>query len=281
MLDTELMAVVYGLASAAAWGAGDFSGGFATRHDSAFTVTIISQAVGMIILIITAMVVPVSLPPSIIIVYAALAGATGAFGLVLFYSGLARGRMGIVAPISAVVTAILPVLVGIWLEGMPSWVQLAGFGVAFGAVWLLSWSQGAFKVTPAELGLSVGAGICFGLFFIFIGLASEIAIIVPLIVAKLIGITSLIIVARLLHKGGIPAVRHLPVIFLAGIFDVSGNSFFALAARTGRLDIAAVLSSLYPATTVLLAWLILKETMRRQQWFGLVAALAALVLISF
>lgn len=164
MLNSELLAVVYGLASAAAWGAGDFSGGFATRHDSAFTVTIISQAVGMIILVITAIVVPVSLPPSIILVYAAVAGAAGAFGLVTFYSGLARGRMGIVAPISAVVTAVLPVLVGIWLEGLPSWVQLAGFGIAFGAVWLLSRSQGAFNVTPVELGLSVGAGVCSGSF---------------------------------------------------------------------------------------------------------------------
>ena len=281
MLNSELLAVIYGLASAVAWGAGDFSGGFATRHDSAFTVTIISQAVGMIILVITAMVVPVSLPPSIILVYAAVAGAAGAFGLVLFYSGLARGRMGIVAPISAVVTAVLPVMVGIWLEGLPSWVQLTGFGIAFGAVWLLSRSQGVFNVTPVELGLSVGAGVCFGLFFIFIGLASDIAIIVPLIMAKLVGITLLLIVARLLKKGGIPAVRHLPIICLAGIFDVSGNSFYALAARTGRLDIAAVLSSLYPASTVLLAWLILKETMRRQQWLGLAAALAALVFISF
>ena len=281
MLNSELLAVVYGLASATAWGAGDFSGGFATRHDSAFTVTIISQFVGLLILLTATLFIPISLPPSLILVYAALAGASGVIGLVIFYSGLARGRMGIVAPISAVITAALPVVVGIWLEGMPSWLQLAGFGIAFGAVWLLSRSGGAFNVTSAELGLSVSAGVCFGLFFIFIGLASETAIIVPLIMAKLVGITLLLIVAVLLQKGGIPSYRKLPVIFLAGVFDMAGNSFFALAARTGRLDISAVLSSLYPATTVLLAWLVLKEIMQRQQWLGLAAALAALVLISF
>jgi len=281
MINPELLSVAYGLASAIAWGTGDFSGGFATRHDSVFTVTILSQAVGLLILMVTAVVVPVSLPPPRILVYAALAGAAGALGLVTFYSGLARGRMGIVAPVSAIVTAALPVVVGIWLEGPPGWLQLAGFGVAFGAVWLLSRSGGAFNVTSVELGLSSAAGVGFGLFFIFIGLASDTAIIVPLITAKLVGLTLLLIVARLLNKGGLPSLNRLPMICLAGVFDMAGNSFFALAARTGRLDISAVLSSLYPATTVLLAWLILKETMQRQQWLGLAAVLAALVLISY
>jgi drug/metabolite transporter (DMT)-like permease len=281
MIGSEALAVVFGLASAASWGAGDFSGGVATKRNSVYSVIIVSQLVGGALLLALAFLLAEAIPSPDNLLFGGLAGISGALGLVALYTALARGRMGIVAPLTAVVTAFFPVIVGIVNEGFPSTWQLLGFGIAFIAVWFLSRGGSDAAIQARELSLPIAAGLGFGLFFIFIDRVSHSAILWPLVIARIASISMLFVFITTTRRGGkIPARNQLLIIFLAGILDTGGNAFFALATRLGRLDISAVLASLYPAATVLLAWFILKERLAFQQWVGVVAALVALVLIA-
>ncbi|GAB4530756.1 MAG: DMT family transporter [Anaerolineae bacterium] len=288
MLTTDLLAIAYGLASAASWGSGDFSGGLASRRGSVYSVVIISQLIGGLFLLGLALWLGESLPSAYNLILGGVAGVLGVVGLVALYRGLSSGRMGVVAPATAVVAAGIPVLVSLFSVGLPATSQLAGFGMGLAAVWLLSTSgpshgkgrgEGAFGTR--ELGLAATAGLGFGLFFVLIDQVSQSAVLWPLVAARMASIIflSTLTIARRGWKH--PTGGQLPLIALAGIFDTGGNTFFALATRIGRLDIAAVLSSLYPAATVLLAWLVLKERLTPQQWLGVIAALVALVFIAW
>lgn len=280
-MDSEFLAIAYGLASAASWGSGDFSGGFATRRGSVYSVVTISQLIGAVFLVAFAFSLGERIPSATNLILGGMAGISGAIGLVALYSGLASGRMGVVAPIAAVVAAAIPILVSLFTEGLPAASQLVGFGIALSAVWLLSSGGDDGAIQVRELGLAVTAGLGFGLFFIFIDRVSESAVLWPLVAARIASVSFLLILAMVRRGWERPARNLLPLIALSGIFDTGGNAFFALATRAGRLDIAVVLSSLYPAATVLLAWLILKERLMPQQWMGVVAALVALVLIAW
>lgn len=280
MAGSEWAAMTYGIASAAAWGAGDFSGGLATKHNSVFSVVILSQLFGGMLLAVLAVAFSSPLPGIGVMVLGGLAGLSGVAGLLALYSGLARGRMGVVAPVAAVVTVVFPVIIGIVVEGLPSPLQMAGFLVAVAAVWLLTRTGGTSDVQLRELGLPVAAGLAFGLFFILIDQVSDQGVLWPLVSARAASVCLLAAAAMLLRKGSRPAFAHIPIILLAGTLDTAGNAFFALATRAGRLDISAVLASLYPGMTVLLAWLILKENLSRSQWTGVAAALAALAMIA-
>jgi drug/metabolite transporter (DMT)-like permease len=279
-LKTEALAIVYGLSSAVIWGAGDFSGGFATKRNNVYSVIIVSQLVGGTLLIGLALFLAEKIPSLDNLLWGGIAGISGAIGLVALYRGLACGRMGIVAPVSAVVTAALPVIVALFREGLPALSQLLGFGIAIISVWFLSRSGDNAKIQMRELYLPVMAGLGFGLFFILIDRVSENAILWPLAAARIASISLMSIIITVRQQGEMPTRNHLPVIALVGIFDTGGNTFFALATRVGRLDISAILGSLYPAATVLLAWLILKERLMYQQWIGVIAALGAIILIA-
>lgn len=280
MFNAELSAIFSGLASAAFWGAGDFSGGVAARRSSVYTVVIVSQLVGAICLVGLAWLLMEPFPAWADTLYSAAAGICGAIGLVALYHGLASGRMGIIAPVAAVVTAIAPVSFSLFVEGAPAMQQLAGFGLALIAVWLISRPNGEAQVQRRDLVLAVTAGLGFGLFFILFDRVSEGAILWPLVAARIASISLLFLVVTLMQRGEAPALAQVPIIALAGIFDTGGNAFFVLAAQAGRLDIAAVLSSLYPASTILLARFILKERLSAQQWAGVAAALLSVALIS-
>jgi drug/metabolite transporter (DMT)-like permease len=212
---------------------------------------------------------------------AGTAGVVGVIGLVALYSGFASGRIGVVAPIAAVVAAIMPIAAGLLTEGLPSTSQLAGFGLGLVAVWLISSSGDGGSLRPRELGLATIAGLGFGLFFILIDRVSESAILWPLVAARAASVCFLVVFATARRQLERPARNQLPIIAMAGLFDAGGNAFFLLSTRLGRLDVAAVLSSLYPAMTVLLAWIILQERLTSRQWLGVVAALAALVFIGW
>ncbi len=280
MIGSELLAIFYGLTTAASWGAADFSGGFASKRSNVFSVVILSQLVGLIGLAGAAWLWAEPFPLLRDMLYGGLAGLAGGTGLVALYRGLAVGRMGIVAPVVAVVTAILPVIVSLFLEGVPAGQQLAGFGLALVGVWFISQAEGQVNIRPGDLGLPLVAGSGFGLFLVLIDRVSDGAILWPLVGAKITSIGLMVGVITMRQQKGRPAIRQLPVIGLAGLFDNSGNAFFALATQTGRLDIAAILSSLYPAVTIWLAWLFLKERLTPRQWLGVTAALVAVVLIS-
>jgi drug/metabolite transporter (DMT)-like permease len=285
MPGVEAVALAYGVSAAVAWGAADFSGGFATKKSHVFTVVFLSQVVGGVFLAALALVFSGWLPGLRVMLVGGLAGLAGEVGLILLYMGLARGRMGIVAPLSAVVSALLPIAVGAVQAGLPGPLRLVGFAVALVAVWLLAGKGGAqSRITAAEAGCSLGAGLGFGLFMVLIAQISDQAVLWPLVGARFTtaALLGLVFAAR----GGLPAgpvagtkVQWLPIA-MAGVLDAAGNALFALASRTGRLDVAAVLTSLYPAFTVLLAWLVLRERLAARHWLGVAAALAALGCIS-
>jgi uncharacterized membrane protein len=274
-----LLGAVLGLASAASWGLGDFSGGLATRRSNVYGVVVISQAVGLVLLVVLALLFCEPMPPTVELAWAAAAGLAGTGGLLALYSGLAAGPMGVVAPVAAVSTAALPVAFGTLFEGLPSAASLVGFGLAFVAVWLVSGSGRDRALRARDLALPLAAGVGFGFFLILIGRTSDAALLWPLVMARVVSLTALGFVA-LGRRAAMPAAGLMPLAALTGVFDAGGNAFYALAAVVGRLDAAAVLSSLCPAVTVLLARAILKERISRRQWLGLAAALVAVLLIA-
>ena len=281
MIPAELLVVFFGLLAAASWGAGDFSGGFASKKANVFSVVLIVQTVGVFLLAASAYLMGEEIPGISGIIWGAVAGIFIGIALLALYHGLSQGKMGFIAPISAVVAASVPVLYGAFYEGLPATHQMAGFLFALVAVWLIAGeNNGIGKIQFHDLMFPLIAGIGFGIFFISIDHVSETAVYWPLAVARAAAV--LMVLGFIVVKGSIsvPSRGILPIIVLAGIFDTGGNTFFALASQAGRLDIASITSSLYPAGTVLLAWLILKEKMAIRQWTGVLLALIAIILIS-
>ena len=280
MIGSGFSVILLGLASAAAWGAGDFSGGLASKRTSAYSVVILSQFVSLVLLVLSAVLIPEGANSLRDMILGGIAGVCGAAGLVALYSGLARGPMGVVAPITAVVAAIVPVIFSILNEGFPAMEVFVGFIIALIAVWLISQGDQDAKIHLSDLRLPIIAGFGFGIFFILIDQVSSNAILWPLVSARSALILVVFIVGMLSRNIELPVLTRLPIIALAGIFDTGGNVFFALATRVGRLDISAILSSLYPAATVVLAWIILKERLAMRQWIGILLALVAVILIA-
>ena len=206
-------------------------------------------------------------------------------GLLILYYSLAQGQMSIAAPVSALFAAVLPVIVGALTQGLPDVLQLSGFGLALSAVWLIS--QGSqtegFRIQHlADLRLPILAGVGFGCYFIFIHYATQgtDSVLWPMLVSRLAG-TLLLFMVVLARREPLAVPRSAwAVVFFNATLDVGGNLFYILASRIGRLDTAAVLSSLYPGATVLLAWILLKERIAYKQWIGIAAALAAIVLFT-
>jgi drug/metabolite transporter (DMT)-like permease len=280
MINSEMIAVVYGLVSAASWGSGDFSGGFATKSSSVLGVLLVGHIVSVVLLSICALWFGSPMPNIYSFTAGVLAGVTGVTGLAALYKGLANGQMGIVAPLTAVTTAALPVLLGIFLEGFPSALPIIGFFIAFTAIWLLSNPEKSLKFQWRQTSLPIKAGILFGLSMVFIDQAAERTVLWPLVVARITGLAVLTAMLLIFRQGSMPSKSNYPIVCLAGMFDTGGYTFYALAAHTGRLDTSAVLASMYPATTVMLAWLLLKERLAGRQWIGVMAALTAIILIA-
>ncbi|HKL00696.1 MAG TPA: EamA family transporter [Desulfotignum sp.] len=280
MMTTETLAISCGIGSAVAWGAGDFSGGMASRKGNLLKVVLYSQFIGGLFLMGMAFVFAETMPPVSHLVYGAFAGIFGNIGLIALYRGLSTGRMGIVAPLSAVLTALVPIGYTAVYAGLPSITRFAGFVCFMIAVWLLSSADAGFRMTGRELLLSCAAGVGFGLFFIFIDKANDLAIFWPLVWARAASVCFLFTVVLVAGKSGTRLTGQWFFIVMTGVLDALGNLLFSTAAHLGRLDVSAVLASLYPAATVLLAWLFLREKLRRRQWVGVGTAFIALGLIS-
>lgn len=281
-MDANILAIIFGLASAISWGAGDFSGGMASRRSRASLVVWLSQLLGGVLLLLLALVFGEPLPGVRDLLLGAAAGLAGMAGLALLYRGLAMGQMGIVAPLTAVIAASLPVLVSTIIEGLPPVAKLIGFAFGLLAVWFLSRPEDGGRLRLADLWLPFASGIGFALFFILVDQMTTGSVFWPLTAARATSVTVLFAMLWLRGREKIvwPNGRLWLLILLSSLFDAAGNVFFALAAQAGRLDIAAILSSLYPAITVLLAWLMAQERLRPVQWLGVAAALVALLLIA-
>ncbi len=280
MINPETLAVTCGLGSAVAWGAGDFSGGFASRKGNLMGVILISQLLGGMLLAVMALLASETLPGFYDLSNGFFAGICGCMGLTTFYWGLTHGRMGIVAPLSAVLTALVPIGYATFFEGLPSLNQFAGFFLVMVSVWLLSAADSDLRMTRMELGVALAAGLGFGLFFIFIDRANTHAVFWPLVAARLASVSLLLCMVLVGKKTPRPLHGQWVFILLCGALDAGGNALFSMAAHVGRLDVAAVLGSLYPASTVALAWFFLKERLGRQQWVGVALAFVALFLVS-
>jgi len=279
MTGLDLAPLIFGLTAATCWGAGDFCGGMATKAASAYRVIISSQLVSLLLLVLLAIVLHEPLPAINHLLLAGVAGIIGAIGMLALYRALAVGQMGVAAPVSAVVAAGIPVMVGSFIEGPPSTAQLIGFGLALVAVWFIS-RTGNSAIRWHDLGLPILAGLGFGTFYVLIGSAGQSAVWWPLVAARIGSLSALFIVTIVKRQPRLVEKQALKLIILIGVFEVGGNACYILARQAGRLDVAAVLASLYPAVTVWLAWFFLKERMYRLQSIGVLAALAAIVLIS-
>ncbi len=282
-MGNDVLAVLYGLASAACWGTADFSGGLASRRTAVYGVVSASTLLGTALLGGLALLMGESLPAGGVLGYGAAAGICGTIGLLALYQGLATGRMGVVAPVAAVATAALPVLAAAGFEGLPAPSQLAGFALALVAVWLVARGDENARLRVHDLGLPVLAGIGFGLFLILIDRSTTAdpgSVLWPLAMSRAASLVIVLSVAVTTRRRAVPPPAQWPIVALASVMDAGGNAFYALATRAGRLDVSAVLSSLYPAATVLLAWIVLHERLAGRQWLGVAAALAAIVLIT-
>lgn len=282
-MDYGFLAIFTGLASAISYGASDFGGGYASRRNDAFMVVLVSQSAGMALLLVIAFFLNEPLPPPADLLAAAVAGMLGTIGLVRFYQELAGGRMSIVAPAVAVVTVAIPVLFSIFTEGMPQRNQIIGIFLAILAIWLITRSgSDRTAVTARDMAVILVIGLMFSSFLVTIGTVSERSIVWPLVASRFasIAIILVVLILRGRWRSSIPR-GQLPMLSLIGFLDVGGSTFYALASALGRLDIAAILTSLYPAVTVMLARILLSEEIGRRQWLGIAIALAAIVLITF
>jgi drug/metabolite transporter (DMT)-like permease len=280
MSNSPLLGIGLGLAAASSWGAGDFCGGLASKRCHVYGVVILSQLLGLSFLLVLALLLAEPVPDLTDILWAGVAGLAGTLGLAALYRGLATGPMGVVAPVAAVVSVILPLIVGLFLEDVPALPQLLGFGLALCAVWFITRVGRGSRIRMRSLVLPLAAGLGFGVFLVLIDQVSADAVLWPLAAARAASVLAFLAILLLTRQPAMPTTGQIPLIMLVGLFDTGGNVFYALAARAGRLDMAAVLGALYPAMTVVLARLILKERLLWQQGLGLALAVIAIILIA-
>jgi drug/metabolite transporter (DMT)-like permease len=271
--------VLMGLAAALAWGTADFGGGLTSRRAALFGVVFVSQLVGMALALPIAVARGEAMPGLPDVGWSVAAGVLGVIGILSLYRGLAVGRMGVVAPVTGVLGACVPVVIGIALEGLPQSVVLLGIALAIVAVTLVSRAPGHVgQRSGIELGIVAGLGI--GLFNVAISRVTEGFVFGPLTIVR--GVQAVLVIAIVVAARPSWRLdrRVLPAVAVIGILDMAGNGFFIMAAQAGPLAVAAVLSSLYPVATVILATLILRERLGRLHAAGIAAAIVAIALIS-
>jgi drug/metabolite transporter (DMT)-like permease len=276
-----VLSILFGLLSALSWGGGDFTGGLASRSEKAVRVVTLAEIAGFLLLIVLKLFIPEPVPPIQIWLVSGLASLLGTAGLILLYFALANGQMSIAAPVSALMAAIIPVVVSSLTEGFPGPVTAVGFVFALASIWLISQDEKATHLERlSDLRLPLLAGVGFGLYFVLIHSATQEYTLWPLIAARVASIPVLITYGLITRQQVLPKRPLWPLVSLGGLLDIGGNVFYVLAGQAGRLDVAAVLGSLYPASTVILAGIVLKERLTRVQVLGILAALLAIVLMT-
>lgn len=279
------MAVALGLAAALVYGSADFLGGLASRRTPAFTVVLLSQLCGFGVLLVALPFVADGAPVPRDLAIGAVAGLAGGGGVALLYRGLAVGTMSVVAPITAVGASVVPVAFGLATGERPGAVALIGVALAVVAVVLVSATPGTREQVesrgplPPGIVEAVVSGLAFGAFFILLDATSADGGLWPLVGAR----TSILVVAVIAvatRTSLRPGPGSLGRIALSGVLDMAANVLYVLATREGLLSLVAVLVSLYPATTVLLARVVLGERLGRVQLLGLGVVAAGVALIA-
>ena len=274
------MAIILALISSALFGAGDFLGGVASRRTHVLVVVGASHVVGLfLILLVTPFMADTITLRDLGI--GGIAGIAGVVGITFLYHSLSRGPMAVVAPIAAVSNAAVPALWGIYSGDRLSGPQLVGVVLGLAAILLVSRVSGeetsTGTTTPSLVGAALLSGVGFGGFFICMDLTAEATTPWPLVSARVVSAGIALILLARMGRSPIPRRDEARgAIVGAGILDMTANLAILVAVHHGMLSLVAVLGSLYPASTVLLARYVLQERMARTQVVGLVVALAAI-----
>jgi drug/metabolite transporter (DMT)-like permease len=283
------------LLAAALWGGGDFSGGMGVKRaggtmGSALRVVLLSHAMSFSVLLAVALLRGDTFPHGAPLWWGVGAGVTAGISLTCFYVALSRGAMGASAALSGLLAAAIPAVVSGVVEGSPGLLRMVGFAVAGVAIWMIAAGPNA-EATPADKGtfwLAMAGGVGFGVYFVGLKLAGTTGVIWPLATARMgsLGTCSLLLAGMALRRGVVsgPRARLSPTVVkwaaATALLDTSGNLLFIAATRAGRLDVASVLASLYPASTILMAAWMLRERPTRRQGLGMAAAAVAVVMIT-
>lgn len=290
------MTAVLGLAAAAGYGAADFLGGWASRRGGVLPVVLWSQVAGLVALGLALALLRGAAPSRAALGWGATAGVVVAVGLVVYFRGLARARMGVVAPITAVVTATVPVCAGLLAGERPSAVALSGVALAVAAVALVTLAPSragppgplapasppvlASRTAPAGVIEAVIAGGAFGLFFVCMDRTGAGAAVWPLLAANAASLVVLVLAVAVSKRAWRAPRASLPLIVGAGVCGTAASLAFLLAVRDGLLSLVSVLASLSPAMTVALARIVMSERLGPGQLAGLAAAVAGVGLIA-
>ena len=270
-----------GLLSAASWGGSDFVGGLGARRAPALLIAFSGQLVSLAILVGICFALHVAVTGRHDLACAVIAGFEGALALAVFYRALAMGAMGLTAALTGLLTALVPVLFSAWHEGLPTPLPALGLAAGLVAIWLITHQPRAGEAGPPARALLLGAaaGAGFGTQLILFKLAAPAGVLPVMTAARAAGVAAFMLALPLARVRPWGRGFWLPGI-AAGLLDTAGNVFYLAAARAARLDVAAVVCSLYPAGTILLAGLLLREHPTRRQWAGMALALGAVALLS-
>jgi drug/metabolite transporter (DMT)-like permease len=270
-----------GLVSAATWGGSDFVGGVGARRAPALLVVASGHIVSFLVLLAYCLGVRLALPDTHSLLFALIAGFEGSLALAVFYRALAMGAMGLTAALTGLLTALIPVVFSLFQDGLPSLLTGLGLAAGLGAIWLITHTPAKDGPTtpPAALLLGALAGTGFGIQLVLFKIAGGGGPLWVMTSARAAGCVALILVILVSPPKG-PWRGFWQTGILAGMLDTAGNLFYLRAAALGRLDVAAVVCSLYPAGTILLAALVLHERPTRRQVAGMALALGAVMLLS-
>ena len=273
------MAILFSLVSALAYGISDFLGGIFAKRASAWQVAVVGQSSSAFFSLVAALLISGS-PTGSDIAYGALAGLGGGFGVAFLYRGLSTARMGVVAPLSAIGTALIPVIVGLAQGDRPSRFAVLGIVCAFPAIALIS---RVVDDNPAHRGGVVDgvlAGLGFGMLFVFLGQVGDDAGLFPLAASQVTSVLAVIITATVLRKTWVPRSRGAWSASMMGPLGATAQGAFLYATHHGLLSVVSGIASLYPASTVLLAAVVLREKIHGWQGVGLVFATLAVALVA-
>ncbi len=278
-----MLSILFGLGAALGWGAADFTGGLASRRTGAYRAVLYGEAVGLVFIVVALFVIREPLPNLAPLGMALFAGAIGTTGLLMLFHAMESGKMSIATPVSALMAATLPVLAGTLLEGFPGLLTFLGFGLSLSAIWLISREEGNHSRILdhlSDLRLPLLAGIGFGTYFILVHEAAQQSTYWTMFASRIGGVLVMFVFMLARRKTWRVARDAGPLIILNGFLDIAGNGFYIFASQAGRLDVAAVLSSLYPAATVILAAILLKERVARSQAIGILLVLIAIIFLT-
>lgn len=279
------MFALLALASAALYGAADFIGGLTSRRANTTVIVVVSQGAGLLFVAMLLPLLGTPVPGRADWMWGSLAGLTGGVGVALLYRALAIGVMAVVAPTTAVCAVAVPVAIAVALGERPGAQAIAGILLAILAIVLVS-QQGS--AGPAEssqarggsgVGLALASGVAIGLFLVTLARTSADAGLWPLLVARLVSVTLFTSLAFVNRQSFAMPASVMAVAVAGGVLDMLANLLYLLASRTGPLTLVVTLCSLYPASTVILAWMILGERLKATQWVGVMCALVATLMI--